>query len=120
MMVENSKNLKWVTFENHMQMIGWQHFQRLNRGSPSSLKSRHNNDTCQWLGERYQTMKSRDNFRKLVRLPVKSSELVSVFIEASRKVIFLTTNMQKIIKTIGASTESNDLIFKTFKKVFIS
>jgi hypothetical protein len=86
------------------------------------ISSRHNSDICHWLGEQYQTVKSRDNFRKLVRLPIKSPELASVFIEASRnfKSNFLTMKMQNKFKTIGASTESTALIFKTFKKVFIS
>jgi hypothetical protein len=57
-----------------------------------------------------------------VRLPVKSPELVSVFIEACRNLKnYLLYNIDaKDFKTIGASTESTDLIFKTFKKVFIS
>jgi hypothetical protein len=42
-----------------------------------------------------------------MRLPVKSLELVSVFVEASRN---LKCKMQK--------TESTDLIFKTLEKIF--
>jgi hypothetical protein len=43
-----------------------------------------------------------------MRLPLKSPELVSVFIEAAtnQKVFFLTIRMQKMFKTIGAFTES--------------
>ncbi len=44
---------------------------------------------------------------------------VSVFIEASQNLTsnFSITRQQKNLKTIGACTESTDLIFKTFIKV---
>jgi hypothetical protein len=31
-------------------------------------------------------------------------------------ILFITEDAEKILKTIGAHTESTDLIFKTFKK----
>jgi hypothetical protein len=49
-------------------------------------------------------------------------QLVSVFIDASQNFIFyfLHNKAAKNLKTIGTYTESTDLIFKTFKKIFIS
>jgi hypothetical protein len=49
-------------------------------------------------------------------------ELVRIFKEASRnfKDYFETLKMQKYLKTIGAYTESTDLIFKVFKKNYSS
>jgi hypothetical protein len=57
--------------------------------------------------------------RFLIRLPVKSPELVSFFIESSStlKSIFLNNKDAKNFKTIGAYKKSADLIFKTFKKI---
>jgi hypothetical protein len=47
------------------------------------------------------------------------SQLVSVFIETSQNFIFyfLHKKATKKFKTIGAYTESTDLIFKTLKKI---
>ena len=55
----------------------------------------------------------------VMRLPVKSPELVVVFFEASRNFISIYLNNKdgKKFKTIGAYTESTDFIFKTFKKI---
>ncbi len=49
-------------------------------------------------------------------------KLVSVFIEASQDFIFylLHNKAAKNLKTIGAYTESTDLIFKSFKKNYSS
>ncbi len=49
-------------------------------------------------------------------------KLVSVFKEVSQNFIFhfLHNKAAKNLKTIGAYTESNDIILKTFKKIFIS
>ncbi len=60
-----------------------------------------------------------------MHLPVKTPEIVSVFIEASKNLrnIFLNNYDTKNLKTISAYTESRyrtDLIFMTFKKLFIS
>jgi hypothetical protein len=57
----------------------------------------------------------------LARLPVKSSELVSVFTEANRNIksIFLNYDAKKL-KIINAYTESTDLILGPAKKLFIS
>ncbi len=54
-----------------------------------------------------------------MRLPVKTPEFVSVFIEASRtlKSIFLINKDAKKLKTIGADTQSTDLMFKIFKNI---
>ncbi len=52
-----------------------------------------------------------------------SSKLVSVFIEANKNfnVDFLHNKIpKKNLKTIGAYTESTDLTFRTFKKLFTS
>jgi hypothetical protein len=58
----------------------------------------------------------------LMQLPVKSAELVSVYLEASLnlKCFFLNNSDAKKFKTISAYTVGTDLIFKTFKKFFIS
>jgi hypothetical protein len=54
-----------------------------------------------------------------MRLPVKYSLFVSVFIESIRnlKSTFRYTEDAKNIKAIGAFTESTDLIFKAFKTI---
>jgi len=45
------------------------------------------------------------------------SQLVSVFMKASKTLYFFSiTRQQKNSKTIGAYTESTDSIFKTFKQ----
>jgi hypothetical protein len=51
-----------------------------------------------------------------MRLPERSAGLVSAFIETIKNLrsIFLTIRMQRL-KTIGAYTESTDLIFKNFQ-----
>jgi hypothetical protein len=53
-----------------------------------------------------------------MRLPVKSPVLV--FHRSKQELIFLTIQMQKKLKTIGAYTESTALIFKTLKKNYSS
>ncbi len=55
-----------------------------------------------------------------MRLPVKSPELVCVFIEASRnlKSIFLAIKMPKI-KNNGSYTESTDLIFNDLQIIHL-
>jgi hypothetical protein len=52
----------------------------------------------------------------LIRLPVTSPDLGSVFIEATRTFNSFFLIMQKNSKTIGAYTESTDLNFKALKK----
>jgi len=54
-----------------------------------------------------------------MRLPVKSQELVRVFIKASKnfKSSFLNNKYAKKIKTIGDYIENTDLILKVFKKL---
>jgi hypothetical protein len=102
-MEENSKNFEAcysISYKNHIQIINW-------LSAFSNAESRFPigaviTVTYGWhcLSEQYQTVKSRDNFRKLVRLPVKSPELASVFIEASRnlKKYFLNNIDAKILK----------------------
>jgi hypothetical protein len=55
-----------------------------------------------------------------MQLPVKSSELVSVFTEASMNLefIFLNNLDVKNLTTIDAYTESTDFIFRTLKKKY--
>ncbi len=54
-----------------------------------------------------------------MRLPVKYTELVRVFKEASRNLKNTCRDIEdaKNLKTIGAYTESTDLIFKAFKQI---
>jgi hypothetical protein len=54
-----------------------------------------------------------------MRLPVKYLELVRIFKEESRnfKSTFRDIEDAKNLKTVGAYTESTDLIFKAFKKI---
>ncbi len=57
----------------------------------------------------------------MIRFPVKYSKLLSVFIEASRNLSpFCDIEDAKNLKTISGYTQRTDLIFKPFKKVFIS